>query len=538
MRSGSREVGGGEQAGRAGVAGPRGVALAPDVVATSRAIRPARRAAPRRRPTSPEPNGAQVSSSCRVHCTLHRPAGHGPRQQHGVERRVVGGVVAVAAGVLDVLDADGAPRPGRGRRRSRRAAGGCPGCGSTPSSACRRRSSARRAARRDGGVREERPAVASRRRRAAGAGAPASVGRATSIVSCGPARRKAAGRPRRAACRVSSQVGRAAQRAAARGHLGLVRADHAEERAVADHGDARRRPAVGVERRAAAPGDGGRSTRPNSWPGSRRSAMKRGRPATLSGRSSRGRSVPTSPAARRSAGTAGRRARRGRGRRPARRTRWPRSPARSRSVATVTSSDRRPSAGGRGHEQRPHLARTRPQRRAGVRAPTGCPAVRPSSGPCAVCAGSIRTRSSGDAERVGGDLRERGEDALAELDLADPHVDRAVGADPRPSGPAAGWRRGRRQAMDAGLFGASSVAAGPAASDGARRCGAGRRSGTGCGRAPRRPGRSSGVRVRVEQGGRAHHDAGDAEAALGGLLVEERLLHAGAARRSAPAPRR
>ena len=113
----------------------------------------------------------------------------------------------------------------------------------------------------------------------------------------------------------------------------------------------------------------------------------------------------------------------------------------SRPSATVTSPGRRPSARGRGRdEQRPHVARRRRATPAPESAIDMLPAVRPSSGPWPVCAGSIRTPVQGDVELVGGELGERGEDALPELDLADPHVDRAVGADRAASGTAAGWR--------------------------------------------------------------------------------------------------
>ena len=52
------------------------------------------------------PNGACDISSCARPLHPHRPAAGRLGQQHGIERDVVGGVVAVAAGALHMLDGD------------------------------------------------------------------------------------------------------------------------------------------------------------------------------------------------------------------------------------------------------------------------------------------------------------------------------------------------------------------------------------------------------------------------------------------------
>ena len=60
------------------------------------------------------------------------------------------------------------------------------------------------------------------------------------------------------------------------------------------------------------------------------------------------------------------------------------------------------------------------------------PEVTPSLGLAAVVAGTMRDAGEIDVELVGDDLRERREDALADLDLAGEHLDDAVGAQPQP----------------------------------------------------------------------------------------------------------
>ena len=60
------------------------------------------------------------------------------------------------------------------------------------------------------------------------------------------------------------------------------------------------------------------------------------------------------------------------------------------------------------------------------------PAVCPSSGDSAVSAEKICTRDSAQVELLGGDLPERGQDALPELDLAGVDGGVAVAADPHP----------------------------------------------------------------------------------------------------------
>ena len=62
---------------------------------------------------------------------------------------------------------------------------------------------------------------------------------------------------------------------------------------------------------------------------------------------------------------------------------------------------------------------------------TGCPrsTPRPDRPRCAAPTSGL---GDVDVQLLGGHLGQRGEDALAELDLAGPHVDGAVGADPHP----------------------------------------------------------------------------------------------------------
>ena len=163
------------------------------------------------------------------------------------------------------------------------------------------------------------------------------------------------------------------------------------------------------------------------------------------------------------------------------------------------------------------------------------PAVRPSSGPSAVAAGMHPDPVQRHAELLGGDLRQRGEDALAELDLADPHADVPPSGTTGSSGRAAGWRArslgsaaGRRRVEPwAGVrrhaHGSLDPAC-PAATTASmirrwapqrhrlRSRARGDRGGVGGG-------------VLVEQRRGADGDPGDAEAALSGLVVEQRLLH-------------
>ncbi len=120
------EVGAGEQAGVAGVAGPRAVPRAPHVVGPAgdpAAVEPGPQG--RGHGRGQRPPGELVGPGP---AQQHRPPGHRPGQQHRVEGRVVGGVVAVAAGVLDVLHHDGRRvevERGGDRVPQRR---GCPGC--------------------------------------------------------------------------------------------------------------------------------------------------------------------------------------------------------------------------------------------------------------------------------------------------------------------------------------------------------------------------------------------------------------------------
>ena len=66
------------------------------------------------------------------------------------------------------------------------------------------------------------------------------------------------------------------------------------------------------------------------------------------------------------------------------------------------------------------------------------PAVWPSFGVSAVSPWTIADALEVDVELVGGDLRERGADALAELDLAAEDRHRAVGVDAQPARSACG----------------------------------------------------------------------------------------------------
>ena len=75
------------------------------------------------------PNGAQASSSARVHCTrTGRPAA-ARASSAASKRHVVGAVVAVAAGALDVLDDDPVGGQAEREREIARAGCRCPGCG-------------------------------------------------------------------------------------------------------------------------------------------------------------------------------------------------------------------------------------------------------------------------------------------------------------------------------------------------------------------------------------------------------------------------
>ena len=113
--SGSARWCAGQQAGHARVRRARACAPGSRRRGASRTSRPSTRSAARST-TIAEANGAHVSSSCAAPPHLHRPPGHRTGEQHRVEGRVVGGVVAVAAGVLDVLDRDVSGRRGRAPR--------------------------------------------------------------------------------------------------------------------------------------------------------------------------------------------------------------------------------------------------------------------------------------------------------------------------------------------------------------------------------------------------------------------------------------
>ena len=294
--------------------------------------------------------------------------------------------------------------------------------------------------------------------------------RATAIGSCGPARSQSARSSSSGRLSCSCQVAAAASRSRARSTSASPLADDAEERAVAHQG--RRRGVRSRRRRCSrrAGRDGGRSTRPCSSP-LRAQVGEEARPAEhLVGQVEARRRCARPPAA--APGSAGR--------------------PRVRSVSGSSAAIR--VDGSVGQVARPGLrpASARRRRRGAAPGPVWrterLPAVRPWSGPSTVWAGRIRELGDRQAERVGGDLAQRGEDALAELDLAD--MDGHAGRRrPRARCPAGGWSTmwaGRVDSADGrsrrGLRRRGSR----------RRCAAGRRSGTGCAPAPRRPARRVG----------------------------------------------
>ena len=309
-----------------------------------------------------------------------------------------------------------------------------------------------------------------------------------------------AGRPRRAACRDSSQAQSRRELLERAVDVGLPLADDPEERAVADELDARGLPAAGVER--SQPRAGRRRPQHPAVELSARAAGRRGsaagRAPCRAGRA--GASLPPT-AVGRTGGTGGSAA-------TSRSTCRGRGAATARDVPAVRLGRRRPAP--RHAPRRRGAAPARPARTDRL------PAVRPSSGPSVVCAGDHPDAGQRQAELVGGDLRERGEDALAELDLADVDVD-------GPSAtvdPACQPRVGRRRARAASAHGRLPAPASTAST--IRRWAPHRhrlRSSASATRSASASGSSS------QQRGRAHHDPGDAEAALRGLLVEDRLLH-------------
>src|ERR1039457_1175017 len=174
-----------------------------------------------------------------------------------------------------------------------------------------------------------------------------------------------------------------------------------------------------------APGPGGRTTRPNTMPGSTRSCRKRGRPVTLSGRSSRWALCPAT--GHRPGGLGGgKRPRRGGGQ-------GGRAPGGA-DLAVVHRERGHVTAqlgGGSGQEYSTSLRGRLAQRPAGLLdgpAPRGHPLV----GAAARADRGDPDAAQGDVEFLSRDLRERRPDALAVLDLAGPDRDRAVSGELDP----------------------------------------------------------------------------------------------------------
>ena len=244
------------------------------------------------------PNGAQASSSSRDHSRLHRPALHRARQQRRLQGHVVGAVLAVAAGALDVLDDDALRRQARRSAPGRHAGCRRPGCASRrarlPSDHCAMaqegaidacamngREYSRRRVRDLARRTDRRLARVDRRgldRLALDPGAQVGLVRQR-LARC-PGRGLA--EPRRRAARAASSVS-------------ATTPTKLPSRTTATTPGT---PCAAASSSAVsvAPGDGGRSTRPCSMPGSTRSWMKRGRPNTLSGMSRRAAAVPADAA--------------------------------------------------------------------------------------------------------------------------------------------------------------------------------------------------------------------------------------------------
>ena len=507
---GCGEVGAGEQAGRAGVS--RAARCAPWLHTSWRPAGDP--AAVERRPQSVAviagASGPQVSSSGRVQRSSTGRPGTARASSDGVEGRVVGGVVAVAAGVLDVLHRDRRRSGGRGPRRSRRAARGCPGCGAARARR-RRPHRAMAALGRDRGVGQERLGV--RRLDDARPGA-----RSALLVEDRHLLVRARAQP-------GGQVVLVGQRLALR-PTGRPRASRSSARSTS----ASRSPTTPTNEPSRTSVDTGCL---------RRSAVVEGQQAAH-----RDRRRPQHPAVQQARRAAGRRGS-GAGRAPCRAgraaARCDRRPTRA---TGADGADRREvgvgvEGGDAGDVRRrpgtvgPASARTTAtdvaQRGSGLqhRQAAGGEAL---VGPVRWCAAAtIRIRSSGSAERVGGELGERGErcpgrarpcrrrtSTLArrptETQAAEPGVGDDVG----------GRACGHRGRLACGEDGVDDPPVGAAAAEVAvERLGDPVRVGVG---------------LLVEQRRGPDDDPGDAEAALGGLPVEDRRAAPGAAASSAESP--
>ncbi len=286
-------VGGGQQPGLPGVPGPGGVPLAAHLVAP--AVDPSvdqpgrhggRHGRRERRPgelVGPRP------------AHEHRPARALPGEQDGVEGGVVGAVVAIAAGVLDVLDDDhGGVEPerlGDGVAQPVDALAVAPDVEAPVV-----------------GPPGHPAARGDRRVDEVGLG----VGRRAGSPAPDPRRRRSSSRPvrRRARPPRSSSSGRvsASSHVAAAARAARARSASSSRSPTTPRNEPSRtsrtpgaaQPSGSPTSRAA--GDGGRSTRPWRRPSGRRSVRNRGRPSTLSGRSTRGASVPTRASAPAAAG--------------------------------------------------------------------------------------------------------------------------------------------------------------------------------------------------------------------------------------------